>query len=169
MRHPRPGPPVARCDATIAVHMMPCEPRPGETMKPACFVAAVMVITVVGCRTDYTPPVSKDRAAKALDRWLADVGLPDAAKGFDKGQQARVTVTEAYGFSHSPDMSFAKLALNGFQYREGGETKTYTGKGLLTLHRQPDRTWVIQRLAFESDRGEILNEFYPPQTIDVEP
>lgn len=138
-------------------------------MKASCLFAALCLLMLVGCTGDRTPKVPKEQAAKTLDKWLAEVGLPDPAKGFDKGQQARVTITDAYSYSHSPEFSYATLRLDGFQYRENGEIKSFTGEGGLTLHRQPDNRWVIQRLTLKSDIGAHQTDFVPPQIIEVEP
>jgi len=129
----------------------------------------LFLLALGGCETDFSARVSKERAQNAINKWLRDYGLPDKTRGFDKGQEARVTVTKVYGYGSAPRDSYANLQLNGFKYWDAnGQDQSYTGKALLTFRDVGNQKWVIVRLAFESDGGVISTEFFPAEKIEVD-
>jgi len=124
----------------------------------AFFVA--IVAPVAGC-TDLKPHLPQAEVEQLLSTWLREEGIPDAMRGFDQGQQDAVVITKTYGYGYAPTESKAELRLTGFRYREGGETKVYTGRGLLNLKQAAGGEWFIDRMAFLSEQDAIGLEFHP--------
>lgn len=126
----------------------------------------ILLLILTGCH-DHTPRVSKEQAQRALEKWLKDDGLPNPTRGFDQGQEGRVIVTNVYSFT--PKYSVAELTFTDFKYRDyAGQVKSWTGKGRLDFNQADNNKWIIERMFFEGEGNQVLDEFLPRQKIEVE-